>query len=275
MASVQYATPSAFDRARTHATTSPARTCSSTSTPMTCPRSRWRSAPRSAAGRRPRQHRVPGAARRRHAGATSRCGGSNLLDDPAIRGVVVNLRDVTERRRVAEQQAAVAALGQWALSGTALPELLDAAAALVARTLDLPLCGVFELLPGAEELRLVAGVGWEPGAVGVVDRADRGARAVRVRAGLDAAGDHRRPRRRHPVPRVGDPARAGCAVRGQRRDRGPRQPVRRAVRVQPGSARRSASPTSTSWSPWPTSRPPWSSAAGPRRRSATRRCTTA
>src|SRR5437763_14405258 len=95
-------------------------------------------------------------------------GGTNLLDDPAIRGIVVNLRDVTERRRVAEQQAAVAALGQWALSGTALPELLDAAAALVARTLDLPLCGVFELLPGAEELRLVAGVGWEPGSVGVV-----------------------------------------------------------------------------------------------------------
>jgi diguanylate cyclase (GGDEF)-like protein/PAS domain S-box-containing protein len=92
---------------------------------------------------------------------------SNLLDDMAIKGVVVNLRDVTERRRVAEQQAAVAALGQWALAGTALPELLDAAAALVARTLDLPLCGVFELLPGAEELRLVAGVGWTPGAVGV------------------------------------------------------------------------------------------------------------
>ena len=82
--------------------------------------------------------------------------------------MVINLRDVTERRRVAEQQAAVAALGQWALSGTALPELLDAAAALIARTLDLPLCGVFELLPGAEELRLVAGVGWERGAVGVV-----------------------------------------------------------------------------------------------------------
>ena len=95
------------------------------------------------------------------------CSGSNLLDDPAIQGVVINLRDVTERRRVAEQQAAVAALGQWALSGTALPELLDAAAALVARTLDLPLCGVFELLPGAEELRLVAGVGWTAGAVGV------------------------------------------------------------------------------------------------------------
>ena len=93
---------------------------------------------------------------------------SNRLDDLAIQGVVINLRDVTDRRRVAEQQAAVAALGQWALSGTALPELLDAAAALVARTLDLPLCGVFELLPGAEDLRLVAGVGWASGAVGVI-----------------------------------------------------------------------------------------------------------
>ena len=92
--------------------------------------------------------------------------GTDLVAEPAVGGIVVNLRDITERRRVAEQQAAVAALGQWALSGTALPDLLDAAAALVTRTLELPLCGVFELLPGAEALRLVAGVGWSDGVVG-------------------------------------------------------------------------------------------------------------
>ncbi len=86
--------------------------------------------------------------------------GRNLLDHPAVAGIVVNLRDVTERRRVTDQQAAVAALGQWALSGTPLPDLLEAAADLIARTLELPLCGVFELIPDIGHFRLVAGTGW-------------------------------------------------------------------------------------------------------------------
>ena len=164
------------------------------------------------------------------------CGGANLLEDPAIRGVVINLRDVTERRRVAEQQAAVAALGQWALSGTALPELLDAAAALIARTLDLPLCGVFELLPGAEELRLVAGVGWERGAVGVVT-APTGVHGLSeyelawmppVTIGdLDTGTQFL----------AADTLREQGALSGvQRGDRGPRQPVRRPVRLQSRTA---------------------------------------
>jgi diguanylate cyclase (GGDEF)-like protein/PAS domain S-box-containing protein len=92
--------------------------------------------------------------------------GRNLLEHPAVAGIVVNLRDVTERRRVTDQQAAVAALGQWALSGTPLSSLLDAAADLVARTLDLPLCGVFELLPADGHFRLVAGTGWAPNLLG-------------------------------------------------------------------------------------------------------------
>jgi diguanylate cyclase (GGDEF)-like protein/PAS domain S-box-containing protein len=92
--------------------------------------------------------------------------GRNLLDHPAVAGIVVNLRDVTERRRVTDQQAAVAALGQWALSGTALSSLLEAAADLVARTLELPLCGVFELLRDDGHFRLVAGTGWAPNLLG-------------------------------------------------------------------------------------------------------------
>ena len=92
--------------------------------------------------------------------------GRNLLNDPAVAGIVVNLRDVTERRRVTDQQAAVAALGQWALSGTALPTLLEAAADLVARTLELPLCGVFELVPDDGHFTLVAGTGWAPNLLG-------------------------------------------------------------------------------------------------------------
>ena len=107
-----------------------------------------------------RVHYAPGGWR--HVEARAR----NLLDHPAVAGIVVNLRDVTERRWVTDQQAAVAALGQWALSGTPLPALLEAAADLIARTLELPLCGVFELIPEDHYFRLVAGTGWAPNLLG-------------------------------------------------------------------------------------------------------------
>ena len=45
-----------------------------------------------------RADRHPAAARRRHATAGSRRSGNNQLDDPSIRGLVVSLRDITERR---------------------------------------------------------------------------------------------------------------------------------------------------------------------------------
>ena len=107
-----------------------------------------------------RVHYAPGGWR--HVEARAR----NLLDHPAVAGIVVNLRDVTERRWVTDQQAAVAALGQWALSGTPLPALLEAAADLIAQTLELPLCGVFELIPEDHYFRLVAGTGWAPNLLG-------------------------------------------------------------------------------------------------------------
>lgn len=65
------------------------------------------------------------------------------------------------------RQEAVARLGMSALSGTSIPDLVDEAAELVARTLGVGFAKVLELLPGGEALVVRAGVGWEPGTVGV------------------------------------------------------------------------------------------------------------
>jgi PAS domain S-box-containing protein len=83
------------------------------------------------------------------------------------------VRDVTEREQARAElaaqerkKAAVAELGQRALAGSHLQVLLDDAVALVAETLGLELCKVLRLLPGGEEVLLVAGVGWRDGLVG-------------------------------------------------------------------------------------------------------------
>lgn len=68
-----------------------------------------------------------------------------------------------ERER---QQAAVAQLGQRALSGVPVQDLLDEACRVVGDTLGVELVKVLQLLPGGAELRLVAGTGWKPGLVG-------------------------------------------------------------------------------------------------------------
>ncbi len=98
---------------------------------------------------------------------------NNLLDDPSVRGVVVNQRDITERKRAEEeieaqarQQAAVAELGRRALEETDPFVLMDEAVALVARTLQVEYCKVLELLPDGDALLLRAGVGWEEGLIG-------------------------------------------------------------------------------------------------------------
>ncbi|GEM_PF-2322954 len=83
------------------------------------------------------------------------------------------LVNVTERKRAEEaailrarQQALVAELGQLALSTTNLQTLFDAAVTRLAETLGVEYCKVLELLPDGQTLRLVAGVGWQPGLVG-------------------------------------------------------------------------------------------------------------
>lgn len=88
--------------------------------------------------------------------------------------------DITERKRTEDslkayalRQAAVADLGQKALAGTDLKELMDEAVRLVARTLDVEYAKVLELLPDGKELLLRAGVGWKEGLVGCA-RVDAG-----------------------------------------------------------------------------------------------------
>jgi PAS domain S-box-containing protein len=64
------------------------------------------------------------------------------------------------------QQAAVAKVGQRALSGIELSPLMEEVTALTAQTLGVEFCKILELLPGDEALRLRAGVGWKEGLVG-------------------------------------------------------------------------------------------------------------
>ncbi|MFQ5617073.1 MAG: GAF domain-containing protein, partial [Anaerolineales bacterium] len=72
------------------------------------------------------------------------------------------LRDSEMRYR------SVAQLGQRALANAGLSALLDEAAALVARTLDVTYCKVLELLPDGKALLLRAGAGWREGVMGQV-----------------------------------------------------------------------------------------------------------
>lgn len=64
------------------------------------------------------------------------------------------------------QQAAVAQLGQLALAGTGLDNLLQAAVDATASGLEVEFTKVLELLPAGDSLLLRAGVGWQEGLVG-------------------------------------------------------------------------------------------------------------
>ena len=81
--------------------------------------------------------------------------------------------DVTERTRAEadlqareRQQAAVARLGERAITTVHLTDLFDAAVALVSDTLAVPYCKLLELQADGESLLLRAGVGWRAGDVG-------------------------------------------------------------------------------------------------------------
>src|SRR5829696_1572017 len=65
----------------------------------------------------------------------------------------------------AHQQAAVAALGQAALTGVDLSMLLEQAAVFVAQTLSLDFTSIYELQEDGRTLRLTAGFGWNSGVV--------------------------------------------------------------------------------------------------------------
>lgn len=81
----------------------------------------------------------------------------------------VNARKLAEAALAAQarRQAVVAGMSQRALAaGSDLQGLLDATVRELAATLGVEFCKVLELLPGGEQMRLRAGVGWQPGLVG-------------------------------------------------------------------------------------------------------------
>ncbi|HEX4628113.1 MAG TPA: PAS domain S-box protein, partial [Gemmatimonadales bacterium] len=75
-------------------------------------------------------------------------------------------RTEAQLRATARQQEAVAHLGQRALAGAPLDELMAGAVTLAARVLEVPLASLFELRPESRTLVLRAGVGWRDGAAG-------------------------------------------------------------------------------------------------------------
>jgi diguanylate cyclase (GGDEF)-like protein/PAS domain S-box-containing protein len=92
-----------------------------------------------------------------------------------VTGVVGVDIDVTKRVAADErlemrvrQGAALAELGQRAVTATTLQQTLDDAIATVADTLDLELCKVLQREPDGASFRLVAGCGWAPGLAGGV-----------------------------------------------------------------------------------------------------------
>ncbi|HXY45151.1 MAG TPA: EAL domain-containing protein [Acidimicrobiales bacterium] len=96
--------------------------------------------------------------------------GNNLLDDPAVGGFVVTLRDVTEEsfaserfRLIAERQAALADLGRWALVGLEYADLVSDAVTVLAEHSGADFVRVFDALPDADFIALSASHGEDIG----------------------------------------------------------------------------------------------------------------
>ena len=135
-------------------------------------RSRPRATPLRRGGRaRQAAHRQSstGSRTRMEPGAPSSRSRNNMIDDPAVNGFIVTLRDVTTRRESEERlasnaarQAALADLGRWALVGLAYPDLVEDAVTLLAEQLEVDFVHVFEAMPDAAFVTLTASRGHSP-----------------------------------------------------------------------------------------------------------------
>lgn len=71
-----------------------------------------------------------------------------------------------ELKRRLRQQEMVAKLGQLALSGIDISDLMSEVVTTVAHTLDVEYCKILELMPDGQSFSLIAGQGWNDGYVG-------------------------------------------------------------------------------------------------------------
>src|SRR3954468_23679502 len=76
----------------------------------------------------------------------------------------VSLRALQQRIR---QQEILASLGVTALHGASFDELLESTARMAAEGLRAELSKVLEYMPGEGRFLVRAGIGWDPGVVGV------------------------------------------------------------------------------------------------------------
>jgi PAS domain S-box-containing protein len=86
--------------------------------------------------------------------------GAPVYSDGVLVGIEGFAQDVTELKRAEDHQRAVAALGQGALGGLPLDELMERATEIVAATLELDHVSAFEVVTGGGRLLLRAGLGW-------------------------------------------------------------------------------------------------------------------
>jgi diguanylate cyclase (GGDEF)-like protein/PAS domain S-box-containing protein len=108
---------------------------------------------------------------------------TNLYDDPAVRGLVANVRDVSARRTADAQREAVATLGSRALAGWPLGRLAQEAVRIVVELLRADTAAVLEhVQPGDETAVVRACVGWPIDATGYQLPAPPGSPTARVLA---------------------------------------------------------------------------------------------
>jgi sigma-B regulation protein RsbU (phosphoserine phosphatase) len=101
-------------------------------------------------------------------------GGAYVMSRSMVYDMTERKRAEEEIRRLARLHAEAAELGQDALRGVPLHEVLDGAVTRVARALGADYCNVAEMLPGGDEFLLRAGVGWGEGVVGRATVKSRG-----------------------------------------------------------------------------------------------------
>ena len=92
--------------------------------------------------------------------------GNYVMSWSTIYDITARKRAENEVRMLARLQSVVADLGERALRGAPLSQMLDDAAIQVTQALGIDFCKILELLPNHDALLMRAGTGWKPGYVG-------------------------------------------------------------------------------------------------------------